>query len=216
MPEPVTSVFQAKVRAWQYWNIDGLPAITMGGACLLQGVAYLWGHHHRHSILPVFLILPALVILVDQIFWRKIVGWLKARITYPRTGYTAPPPRTLHTDPALLSPGELKQQRKTKWVWIFLPLYLMLSSYFSLMYGRWYFAITAVVLAGLMWVSAAKTKLPWYIPLPLVLCGFLLTVLPTDWSDTQALGIVAIGVQILFIGVVALVRYLREHPAPQA
>jgi Na+/phosphate symporter len=84
------------------------------------------------------------------------------------------------------------------------------------MYGRWYFAVTAVILAVLMWVSTAKKKLPWYLPLPLVICGFLLTVLPTDRRDTQALGIVTFGVQMLFIGVISLARYLREHPAPQA
>ena len=216
MPESGTSVFQAKVRSWQYWNVDGLPSITMGVAVLLQGMGYLWGHHHPHSILPIFLAAFSIAIYIDQIFWRKIVGWLKARITYPRTGYAAPPPRTLHTDPALLSASELKQQRKTKWVWIFLPFYLVLSFYFVFTYGRWYFAITAVGLAGLMWFSTAKKKLPWYLPMPLLLCGFLLILLPTDRRDTQALGIVTFGIQMLFVGAVSLARYLREHPAPQA
>jgi hypothetical protein len=203
------------MRAWQYWNVDGLPTITMGMAFLLQGVAYLWGHHHSDSILPIVLVVVSIAIYVDQIFWRKIVGWLKARITYPRTGYVAPPPRRLSTDPALLSASELKQQRITKRVWIFLALFLVLSFSFSFKYGRWYFAIAAVVLAGLMWFSDTKKKLPWYLPLPLVLCGFLLTVLPTDWRDTQALGIVTFGIQMLFIGVISFARYLREHPAPK-
>jgi len=216
MPESRSSVFQAKLRAWQYWNIDGLPTLIMGVAFLLQGAGYLWDHHHPHSMLPVVFVVPSVVILIDQAISRKIAGWLKARITYPRTGYVAPPPRTLHTDPALLSASELKQQRRTKWVWIFLPFFLAGSFYCSFMYGRWYFAVTAVILAVLMWVSTAKKKLPWYLPLPLVICGFLLTVLPTDRRDTQALGIVTFGVQMLFIGVISLARYLREHPAPQA
>lgn len=213
MPELVPSVFQAKVRAWQYWNVDGLPTITTSVAFLLQGVAYLWGHHHPHSMLPIFMVVFSIAIYLDQIFLRKIVGWLKARITYPRTGYAGPPPRTLYTDPALLSANEQKQQRKTKWAWIFIVFFQMLSIYFSVNYGRWYFAFTAVLVVGLMWIFARKTKLPWYIPLPLVFCGFLLTVLPTDRRDTLALGIVAFAIQMLFIGVNALVRYLRAHPA---
>ena len=188
----------------------------MGVALLLQGAGNFWGHHHPHSILPGFLAVLSIAIFADQIFWRKIVGWLKARITYPRTGYAAPPPRTLHTDPALLSASELKQQRKTKWVWVFLLFYLVLNFYFVFTYGRWYFALTAVVLAGFMWFSAAKTKLPWYLPMPLLLCVFLLILLPTDWRDTQALAIVTLAIQMLFIGVISLARYLREHPAPQA
>ena len=215
MPESSTSIVQAKVRAWQYWNVDGLPTITMGVVFLLQGVAYFWGHHHPDSILPVFLVVASIAIYIDQIFWRKIVGWLKARITYPRTGYAAPP-RTLHTDPTLLSASDLKQQRVTKWVWIFVPFFLALSVYFSVNYGRWYFAIAAVALAGFMWFSAVRKKLPWYLPLPLVFCGFLLTVLPTDRRDTLALGIVAFGIQMLFIGLNALIRYLRAYPAPQS
>jgi uncharacterized membrane protein YhhN len=213
VPELVPSVFQAKARAWQYWNIDGLPIITMGVAFVTQGVGYFWGHHHPHSVLPIFMAVFSIAIYVDQIFSRKIVGWLKARITYPRTGYAAPPPRTLYTDPALLSANEQKQQRKTKWVWIFLPFFLLVSIYFSVTYGRWYFAFTAILVAGLMWLFARKKKLAWYLPLPLLFCGFLLTVLPTDRRDAQALGIVAFGVQMLFMGVIALARYLREHPA---
>lgn len=155
----------------------------------------------------------SIAIYLDQIFSRKIVGWLKARITYPRTGYAGAPPRTLYTDPALLSANEQKQQRKTKWVWIFLVCFLVPSFYFVFKYGRWYFSITAAVLAGLCFSASAKKKLPWYLPLPLVFCGFLLAMLPTDWWDTQALGILAFGVQMLFMGGIALARYLREHPA---
>lgn len=212
MPESVSSVFQAKVRAWQYWNVDGLPNITLGVALLLQGVADLWDHRHPHSILPIFMVVFSIAICMDQIFSRKIVGWLKARITYPRTGY-ASPPRTLYTDPAMLSANEQKQQRKTKWVLIFLVFFLVLSTYFSVIYEHWYFAFTAFLGAGLMWFFARKTKLPWYLPLPLLFCGLLLTVLPTDRRDTHALGILGVGVQLLFMGGIALARYLREHPA---
>ena len=123
------SVFQAKAHLWRYWNSDGLPNIITGFAMILQGLAYFWLGHHSRSLLPGVLLLSSAMILLDQITLRKIAGWLKTRITYPRTGYAAPPPRTLHTDPALLSASELKQQQKTKWVWISLPFLLPLSFY---------------------------------------------------------------------------------------
>jgi hypothetical protein len=216
VPHSGTSVYQAKIRAFQYWNTDGLPLIISGFAFILQGAAYFWEHHHRRSILPVLLIVLAVVILVDQIFRRKIAGWLKSRITYPRTGYAAPPPLTLHTDPALLSPKELSQQRKTKWIWVWLPPVLVLSLYLSFMYQRWYYALAAFLLAGLVGFLVVKQKLAWYTPLPSVLCGILLVLLPMDSHDTMSLGLTGIGIQIFVLGLAVLVRYLRQHPVPQA
>jgi hypothetical protein len=211
-----TSVYQAKIRAFRYWNTDGLPLIITGFAFILQGAASFWGHHHRRSILPVFLIVLAVGILVDQVFRRKIAGWLKARITYPRTGYAAPPPFTLHTDPALLSPDELKQQRKTKWIWILLPPFLALSLYLSFMYERWWSALTAFLIAGIVLFAVVKAKLAWYLPLPSMLYGLLLVLIPPDGRDTTSLTMTGLGVQMFLMGVNMLSRYLHTHPVAQA
>jgi hypothetical protein len=213
--ESGSSVLQAKIRAFQYWNSDGLPFIITGFALILQGAASFWDHRYPRSILPLFMIVLAVVVLVDQAFRRKIAGWLKARITYPRTGYAAPPPFTLHTDPALLSSKELRQQRRTKWVWILLPPFLVLSLYLSFTHPRGYYAITAFLLAALMWFPVVKGKLAWYVPLPLVLSGILLILLPTDLKDAMSLAVTSFGVQMFLVGVNLLWRYLHKHPASQ-
>jgi hypothetical protein len=79
-------------RAASYWFIDGLPEIVFGLALLIFGAAallarlsapYSWA---RFGLLPVGL-------GYGLLFWkaREVLDFLKARLTYPRTGYVQPP-----------------------------------------------------------------------------------------------------------------------------
>jgi hypothetical protein len=87
MGVPSPSVLDVKQRAWRYWFADGL-------AHLLQGVAIL-----SISICMVYqprpgafgqraLWLATFAFYGVQVFvQRPVLEWLKAKITYPRTGY---------------------------------------------------------------------------------------------------------------------------------
>ena len=73
---------------------------------------------------------------------------------------------------------------------------------------RWYLAFAFMLLAGLMCFQSAKGRFAWYVPLPLILFGLLLILLPTNWTGAMALGMVGFGAQFLFMG--ALSTGLRD------
>jgi hypothetical protein len=95
--EPMPSsnaIPEAERRAWSYWFVDGLPNLVAGLLCLLlASISFLLsGPHPVRSPLVITLAAVALVIFAAVfIRFRQTLEWLKARITYPRTGYTAPP-----------------------------------------------------------------------------------------------------------------------------
>jgi hypothetical protein len=64
MPETSTAILEAKRRARNYWDIDGLPALRAGVFIVLLGIFYLSAGMHR-SIL-------GLVILAGWVLsWKK-------------------------------------------------------------------------------------------------------------------------------------------------
>ena len=97
-------------RARNYWNVDGIPILV--GALLYLGVVgcffvlfsvLMWqedftGNRVFEFLKPVatlafvtfpFWILLAIVWL--SVNWEDVIEWFKVRLTYPRTGYVAPP-----------------------------------------------------------------------------------------------------------------------------
>jgi hypothetical protein len=78
-------------RAAAYWFVDGLPELAYGLLYLALGggPALLWPCN-RQAAISTSLALTALF-LVFYTWDRRILGLLKARITYPRTGYVRPP-----------------------------------------------------------------------------------------------------------------------------
>src|SRR6476660_1949338 len=89
MPETRDSILEAKRRARDYWDIDGLPALLAGANTVLLGVICLPPDSHRPwSGAALVLWLVAWFFVAEC---KGTLEWLKSRITYPRTGYVAPP-----------------------------------------------------------------------------------------------------------------------------
>jgi len=226
MSEAVPSILQARNRAWNYWGTDGIYAMIQGVALLLSGLGFLWDHHNKRSILPGVLIWLSVVIMLDQAFFRKIVGWLKSRITYPRTGYTKPPVlRTPHPSAALLSPADREQLRKQRWFWLALAGWLATAAAivgYAITTGhRWVIFPGSASLVLLVWYRMHRKfgeagKLVCFLFSPILLAEALLTFLPTDWMTSLSIMIIALAISIILIGATTLSRYLKEHPAPQA
>ena len=216
MSQSAGTVIQARNRAWQYWNTDGLSIMVFGFASLLQGIAYLWDHHERRSIGPIFLIVLSLWIYVDHLFWRKIVGWLKARITYPRTGYVAIPSFM----PTLTAAGGFKLSRRAIPTVIFITFFCALIGFTSISYPRWSGALAAIPFAVFTWFRRMKDGprgiFALYHPLPLLCCSLVLILGRINNNDAMFITLIGLGAQFILIGATQLSRYLREHPVPQA
>src|SRR5690242_2211429 len=74
----------ARQRARQYWQLDGFPRIVSGAFTVLLGAIL--------ALLQTRANWPLLFLVVFFLFeiqggQKDVVEWLKARISYPRTGY---------------------------------------------------------------------------------------------------------------------------------
>lgn len=89
MIEPSTS--QAEQRAQQYWLVDGIAELVMGGFFVILGVYFgAQAILSRDSFLGSMLAPAMLLVIVGGFFGaRSLIGKLKERLTYPRTGYVA-------------------------------------------------------------------------------------------------------------------------------
>jgi hypothetical protein len=171
MSKPVGTVMQARNRAWLNWNNDGLFTLVQGFALSLLGASQIW-HNHEHSLKsPEILQLAAILILLDQITGRKIVGWLKTYISFPRTGYVALPPfKELLTTPS--------SKREIIWTLIWAAILIGVSSYLLFTHLPWYLVVIQITLAGCLCVLWRKGKFVWYIPIPLLIGSLSLSLLP--------------------------------------
>jgi ABC-type cobalamin transport system permease subunit len=92
VPDPTTPVLEAQQRCWSYWFIDGLPSLVAGPSCLIMALFLLAAQLRPTRPLTITFAIAALLLYPLMLFrMKQVIEWLKVRITYPRTGYTAPP-----------------------------------------------------------------------------------------------------------------------------
>jgi hypothetical protein len=78
-------------RTQTYWYSDGLAEIGFTTICLVLS-AYFYGQATLAPESLLFRILDVgflLILLVSGLVTRKLVGYMKIRLTYPRTGYVS-------------------------------------------------------------------------------------------------------------------------------
>jgi hypothetical protein len=215
MSETSNAILEAKRRARDYWDIDGLPALLAGATPFLLGVFWLYtGKDSVWDILWVWFVLSCL-------FDGK-VEWLKNRITYPRTGYVAPPKETPYSkrDPYTtisiikepvepVAPIVGRASRKAIGILHFPLLFLVLVFVDS----RWIVCLACLASAFMFW-HRNEDDPPWFEIAGSVIAG--LVTLPVDNSHRFGVFLLVFGATGMVKGATLLTRYLRQHPAPQA
>jgi hypothetical protein len=83
------AIKQVEQRVKRYWYTDGIAELASGGMFILLGLYFgIQGYFGENS--PVSVILQvslALLMIAGALGVRWLVNTLKARVTYPRTGY---------------------------------------------------------------------------------------------------------------------------------
>ena len=75
-------------RSRQYWNIDGLPELGMGLLWIVWGGAWLFGQSlPKGGASQMYWMFAPVLLVVTGLASTWAVRKLKARITFPRTGY---------------------------------------------------------------------------------------------------------------------------------
>jgi hypothetical protein len=214
----------AQRRAWNYWFDDGVPTLVGGFGCFVFGLSFIFD---RPPLFRLLLAAPYYVILLRN---RSIIEWLKARLTYPRTGYVTPPYSSqdelpplldlmavsLHADSARLAKtaGE-RHERKQRMI---LVLTMLIAAVLGTMFidRPWTFAAAGVDLGLALWIMNGKDfQLSWIVISAIPLIGFSLAIFPPDaLTPAHRLGyfVTAGGLLIVADGAVAVVRYLWRNP----
>jgi hypothetical protein len=90
-------------RPIQYWFEDGIGEFVMGVLYFLIGVNfYLQATITSPQIKAILSLVSVLIIGGGVIITRKLIGRIKERIIYPRTGYVSYPKRTRKTKIAIV------------------------------------------------------------------------------------------------------------------
>jgi hypothetical protein len=233
MTELQSPVLRAERRSWTYWFDDGLPNLVAGVACMLIGFALLGAQARPRN--PLVIALAALAfVLYGVVFFRmkQVIEWLKARITYPRTGYTATPYFADHQDALpvdltmltmngadakrALEIGRLHDDRahRALLVAVLTALGLGVAWYVE---NRWLCLAAGVVAALAIWLVAQKNaRVLWIEVVAFPFVGYWLLVLHMGRVDRIALFVVGGGLSLVCLGGVRLSQYLRRNPAPRA
>ncbi len=196
---------QAKRRAYQYWYSDGLAEIISGSIFVLVSLLiYLQMVISVQSLLgKLVLALYVIGTLLGALWGRRVIHYLKERITYPRTGYVdykkSSPTRRYIT----LGIGAVLGV-----VWI-----LLFQQYPDMM--SWYPFIPGLSVGLLFAVLGYRINLPRFYIFALISC-VISAVLATmglrgQHADVCYFG--SMGTALLVSGVVILWRYLRATPS---
>jgi hypothetical protein len=225
MSETSSAILEAKRRARDYWDIDGLPALRAGAVIVLWGVYWLSTGIHRSML--------AMVILAGWILsWKKkgILEWLKGRITYPRTGYVAPPkvsPYLKRDQSTIISiikepiePEEPIEGRASRKAIEFtdIPFFLLLALFFAdnnwlVSLNGWLISLASLATAILFWWKDKKDP-PWFEIAGAAIASLVNALLQATGEKRVGIFLLVFGAASMMKGATLLIRYLLQNPAP--
>jgi len=216
-------------RAASYWFIDGLPDLVLGATLLVFGAAGLWwclrGPEPAARLRLDFFCI-AVGVLLNLGSERELLGFLKSRLTYPRTGYVQPPeevPERLIGQPGppialSLRPGPPPNENVTQ----FQTRTVMVVFFWCFFLGQtpwrsWYTLLGMPALAVALYAWNRKSERPfrWWSALTLALTGPALLWLNVSPLLQPLLMPLLAGLWLVAQGACALVRYLRANPYPR-
>jgi hypothetical protein len=227
-PPPLLS---AEHRAWLYWFDDGLPTLVAGLGFLFAGVAFAYDHSQNSTYVNLAVGFVAMLLYCSiLLFHRQMIDWLKAKITYPRTGYAqppflgeaVPPPTSLTAAVNHAEEGqgtaEMMRLREYRRQRVLLLCGAVALASFAMIYfrNRWACALAGVVTGLAFWMWGRKVyRLSWLVVAGFPVVGVGLTLLFGDrvyGFDRVTYFLIAAGALLVLDGVTALVGYLHVDP----
>jgi len=208
-------------RAAAYWFIDGLPEIVFGLGYLLLSVAGIATGYEPANIWTKAAFLAATAVLIVLIgFDRRIIGFFKARLTYPRTGYVRPP-----AEPETSGPFSKPQRDenvahfRTRTAFIFFVAMQVVNISGAIGSGepsRWSVPVVMAMVAAVeyLWSRSDARPYAWWWVALLALAGFLSLAWDLPPKSREFVPLVIGGAWLLAQGGWTLIHYLRANPRP--
>jgi hypothetical protein len=256
MLEQEPAIEQADHRAKEYWSSDGIPALVFGVAYIVLflevsaifALLYLLPHVGSNWLWffnSAFVASPVAGFLSFAWFglWHEdIIEFIKARITYPRTGYVAPPSYWKDEN-------EEEEEANTLLgavlLWIYrLPIFesspgRMARACLRILFWVWVLGIykPSWLPPNLRWIFIALLALPspsrfrkfrrklahnkrqWIKVLGFPLYVLAVLVVLLLWKQHPTVGMILFwlspGLLLMLGGAIDLTRYLRRNPLPR-
>ena len=190
-------------RPQKYWNIDGLPELVMGLLWMLWGGAWLFGETlPRDWRWNVFWMLTPAILAFTGVSAVWLTKQLKARLTFPRTGYVE-----------WNAPG-----RGTNALTAVMAIVVALIAVAALR-GDWALSrspapVLGVILSLGFVVASLKQRAPHYLALAGVAITLgLLIGSRTGFSSVNWL-FVGLGAACALSGTLRLALFMKNHPRP--
>jgi len=167
--------------------------------------------------------LIALIFLSES---KKTLEWLKNRITYPRTGYVAPPKKIPYSkrdpyatisiikEPEAKEPGGPLEGRASRKALDF-PFLRLLLLWWFFSFNGWLASLTCLATALWFWWRNKKDP-PWFEIVGATIAGLLSAILTVSDRSRFCIVLIVFGASGMTKGATLLISYLRQHPAPQA
>ena len=203
-------------RAAAYWFIDGLPELVAGLVMALSGGIglVLWAA----GLSPWFAFLALAALSKD----RSVVEFLKARVTYPRTGYVKPPVNSDDVPPQTLTilmppPGSAAEKNVTHFRNNTLIPLILGAVYTTFSEAAWFWLVGVWGAVGAMYLLNRRLERPyrWWELFALALAGSALIAMNVPLASRPSLGLAIAGAWLLALGGGKLAWYLRTHPRPR-
>jgi hypothetical protein len=213
-------------RAAAYWFVDGFPEIVLGALLVVCGIAgilcdtYVPLTEENRQFLGLAIMLAGFV--VYYLKERAILGWLKSRVTYPRTGYVQPPEemdRGCRRGLITLSLRSTAAPNENVSFFRERIAMLIFSVFVLWPYSRSRpvlpFLIATLALALFVVSRRLQHRYRWWSTLILALLGvpFLWIRIPPILGPM--VGLVLAGSWVLVEGFLTLVAYLHANPLPR-
>jgi hypothetical protein len=215
-------------RAAAYWYVDGLPEIVFGLLALgWSGFAIIAKFHpgNKWILLSTWLLLYGLFTFL-MYRDKKILDFIKARITYPRTGYVQPPEEPLpdqdlfhdmfgrtKPDPLITLQNARPISENVSDFRVRAIVLILLSVNLGMFCrGKWSITLGMTALAALVYVLNRRDvhSYSWWSVIPIALSGLLAATLGLPSYLYFFLPMFILGTWLFARGAWTLIRFLRN------
>ncbi|HEX4544500.1 MAG TPA: hypothetical protein VH114_15145 [Candidatus Acidoferrum sp.] len=238
MTSSSSPLLAAEQRAWQYWFSDGFTNLLIGVGNLLVAFCMLYTPHlpMALSVTTVLSVTAWLVALglyaVVVLRQREIAEWLKAKITYPRTGYVRSPfpdegvtqralesLSILRTDATRSEEGQRLHSSRSKRMAVMMGLMLLASFGMMVIENRWVCTAAGVIMAVGLSCVRRDQRLSWIVLLGFPVIGLCISVFfasPVTGPNRLTYFLGGWGVLFAHDGAITLIRYIHQNPLAKA
>jgi hypothetical protein len=190
----------------RYWYVDGLAEIFIGLLLVVVGLLVLAPEQFPGGSWLRLIAVAGLVVIVAGGAWLggRVVRAVKARITYPRTGY--------------VNYRKPSRQRRLRNFLIMIPIaacWVVLILIFGQGLIAWVPLIDGLVLGAILWV-AGMGLLRFYLLAGLSLAvGGILAYFQIGGNVGQMVFDLIMGLSLAVSGTITLIHYLRQTSVPE-